>query len=425
MSMNIARGWKYPQPPPRDIRLNLNSSQARGLLISTNFSAFWNRTGAINTVIQNFTKRTVDGILYGSGGGVTWHYDQLVGPFLRSLGTNDGLHWGDCKQVEGIGQLSVSAWIRRSSAYNEDMIWGKHVGTTNGTFYLAVINGTTIRYTIINSSSSRVDHDVTFTFATNTWHHVVGVYDGTDIKIYINGNHVGTPSAQTGVTKDSASTLAIFDYSGTGWGLAGDIADPRLYDTALSAGDVWNMYDPATRWDLYKPIAPTLWPVGAAATPPDAPTSLTATAASSSQINLAWTDNASDEDGFEIERSPDGSDWSQIDTAAADAESYNDTTCDPNTLYYYRVRAENGAGNSAYTNTASATTPPDDVTLQQYIVWDGDQLRQTDYRYIALADGVPIPDTVAGVAWIYVDEADGDLKVKFGDGTVTVIAADT
>lgn len=42
-----------------------------------------------------------------------------------------------------------------------------------------------------------------------------------------------------------------------------------------------------------------------------------------------------------------------------------------------------------------------------------------------LADGVAAPATLTGYAQIYVDSADGDLKVKFGDGTTKVIAADT
>lgn len=44
---------------------------------------------------------------------------------------------------------------------------------------------------------------------------------------------------------------------------------------------------------------------------------------------------------------------------------------------------------------------------------------------IKLADGTTAPATVAGVAQIYVDTADGDLKVKFGDGTVKTIVVDT
>ncbi len=43
----------------------------------------------------------------------------------------------------------------------------------------------------------------------------------------------------------------------------------------------------------------------------------------------------------------------------------------------------------------------------------------------ALTDGVTAPGTASGWAQIYVDSADGDLKVKFGDGTVKTIATDT
>lgn len=44
---------------------------------------------------------------------------------------------------------------------------------------------------------------------------------------------------------------------------------------------------------------------------------------------------------------------------------------------------------------------------------------------ISIKDGVTAPGTSSGYAQIYVDTADGDLKVKFGDGTVKVLAADT
>lgn len=44
---------------------------------------------------------------------------------------------------------------------------------------------------------------------------------------------------------------------------------------------------------------------------------------------------------------------------------------------------------------------------------------------IALIDGITAPSTITGHAVIYVDTADGDLKVKFGDGTVKTIVVDT
>lgn len=45
--------------------------------------------------------------------------------------------------------------------------------------------------------------------------------------------------------------------------------------------------------------------------------------------------------------------------------------------------------------------------------------------HLRLVDGITAPSTVAGLAQIYVDSADGDLKVKFGDGTVKTIVVDT
>lgn len=44
---------------------------------------------------------------------------------------------------------------------------------------------------------------------------------------------------------------------------------------------------------------------------------------------------------------------------------------------------------------------------------------------MGLADGVTAPATAVGTANIYVDSADGDLKVKFGDGTTKTLATDT
>jgi hypothetical protein len=91
---------------------------------------------------------------------------------------------------------------------------------------------------------------------------------------------------------------------------------------------------------------------------PSAPSGLSATAASSNQINLTWTDNSNNEDGFRIERKTGaGGTYAQIAQVAAGVTSYQNTGLSATTTYYYRVRAYNAVGNSAYSNEASATTP--------------------------------------------------------------------
>lgn len=91
------------------------------------------------------------------------------------------------------------------------------------------------------------------------------------------------------------------------------------------------------------------------------PSGLTATVASSSQINLSWADNSTTETGFRIERKIGaGGTYNEIATVVANAASYSDTGLSASTTYYYRVRAYNAIGNSSYTNETNATTqaPP-------------------------------------------------------------------
>jgi hypothetical protein len=95
---------------------------------------------------------------------------------------------------------------------------------------------------------------------------------------------------------------------------------------------------------------------GPAPTVPAAPTGLSATAVSSSQINLAWTDNASNETGFRIERSTDGVGFSEIGVVGANVMTYASTALSAATPYWYRVRAYNATGSSAFVGPTSTST---------------------------------------------------------------------
>lgn len=96
---------------------------------------------------------------------------------------------------------------------------------------------------------------------------------------------------------------------------------------------------------------------------PNAPSDHSAIAVSSSQINLAWTDNSNNEDGFKIERSTDGVIFSQIATVSPNITIFGNIGLSPSTMYYYRIRAYNSIGNSAYSNTAQATTSATPITI--------------------------------------------------------------
>ena len=98
-------------------------------------------------------------------------------------------------------------------------------------------------------------------------------------------------------------------------------------------------------------------PMGVVTVPtlPADPTSFTATAAGPIRVDLAWQDVSDNEDGFRVERSTNGTSWTTLTTTAPDVTSYA-TFVAPNTHYYFRVRATNGAGDSAEA-AAEVVTP--------------------------------------------------------------------
>ena len=96
-------------------------------------------------------------------------------------------------------------------------------------------------------------------------------------------------------------------------------------------------------------------PTGAGGAPL-APSGFTATYLSDTSLTLAWTDNSSNELNFEIDRSPNGTDtWTALSDPAANATSATNTGLTVDTTYYYRLRAVNASGNSAYVTTSGLT----------------------------------------------------------------------
>lgn len=92
------------------------------------------------------------------------------------------------------------------------------------------------------------------------------------------------------------------------------------------------------------------------ATAPSAPSALTVTAVTDARINLRWTDTATNEDGFRLERRTGSGAYQQINLLNPNAITYSDTGLLAATAYTYRITAYNTTGDSDYSNEASATT---------------------------------------------------------------------
>jgi hypothetical protein len=89
---------------------------------------------------------------------------------------------------------------------------------------------------------------------------------------------------------------------------------------------------------------------------PAAPGNLVASAVSASQVNLEWSDNASNESGYKIESKTGPGAFTEIATVGAGITVWSNTGLPSGTTVTYRVYAYNMAGSSPYSNEATATT---------------------------------------------------------------------
>jgi fibronectin type 3 domain-containing protein len=134
---------------------------------------------------------------------------------------------------------------------------------------------------------------------------------------------------------------------------------------------------------------------------PLAPGGLKASAVSSNQINLSWSDVLG-ETGFTIQRSVDGITWTQIATTGGGVTSYQDTGLTGSTTYEYEVSASNAGGTSAYSNPVSASTFATVPDAPTGLTASTVSTSQIDLAWNAVtgATGYKIDRSANGVTWV-------------------------
>jgi len=157
----------------------------------------------------------------------------------------------------------------------------------------------------------------------------------------VHGSSTATGSAGTYTAGVHSFALTYFKSSG---GSNGSLT--LQWRTPQSGGNFVNV--PSSAYAQNAPIT---------GTPPQAPSNLVATAASAKKIALTWQDNSTTETGFQVFRSTSsGGTYVTIATVKPAVTSYNDSSLNPGTTYYYKITAINQSGSSAFSNIANATT---------------------------------------------------------------------
>ncbi len=261
----------------------------------------------------------------------------------RFDGTNDNVRVNNSTAINPSQRVSVEAWIK-PEALPASGSFASIV--TKRESYALQFNGPRLEFTIMQNGVRRRAQAPVGAVVANQTYHVVGTYDGTTSRLYVNGAQVAT-TALTGAIGPASNGLNIASWDGSIEFMRGTVDDVAVYGAAL----------PAARVAAHHAAGTTSTPP-----PPDppvaAPSGLSAMAASQTQVELRWDDNATNESEFVIERDTNSSFPSpQATPIGENSTAYSVTGLTPGTQYYFRVKARNVSQTSAWSNVANATTP--------------------------------------------------------------------
>lgn len=185
-------------------------------------------------------------------------------------------------------------------------------------------------------------------------------YSNRQPNIYFNG-----ALTRTGLTSTRDPVTPPRYIGGvTNSAFQGDIAEILFFDGTLTTSE---------RLTLESYLA-TKYAV--VATAPGSPLALAATAISSNQISLTWTQALDDAAGFRVERKlGSGGTYQEITSVGAKANAFLDFGLAANSTYFYRVKAYNLAGATYSSGVSATTTNRVEMPLTNVVLWfraDGD-----------------------------------------------------
>ena len=283
----------------------------------------------------------------GTLAGATWTDSGKINGALSFNGTSSRVDVPNTTSLQLTTAMTLEAWVNPTTVTST---WRDVIYKGRNDYFLAATNsaGKPVGEGFIGGVITKAIGPSKLVIGT--WTHLATSYDGTAIKLYVNGTLVGTKTA-AGAIRTSANPLQIGGDSIFGQYFTGKIDEVRIYNTALTQTQI--------QTDMTTAIGTV------PGTGPSAPGNLTASAVSSAEVDLTWTASTSNVGvaNYLVERcqgtgcAATPANFSQIATTNAQTLAFDDTGLAANGSYSYRVRArDNGNTSGPYSNVATAST---------------------------------------------------------------------
>lgn len=189
---------------------------------------------SINIAGVGATGVLTNGVAFVANSGGTFVFD----------GTNDYIDCGNDSSLSALGgttNITASAWVYYTAYGGGGQPYS--VITVKGSPWTWLMENPSNTFTFrITAGGSDVNVVDTSTHLLNTWYNVVGTYDGSNMRIYVNGVLKNT-RAQAGILGTNSETAKIGTYQGTNYNLTGRIANVSIYNRTLSSTEILQNYN--------------------------------------------------------------------------------------------------------------------------------------------------------------------------------------
>ena len=197
-------------------------------------AAYWHFDEGKGTVAHDIDNRN-DGTLGGGDANKAPAWSSEGGGSLLFDGTDDVLKVPDSDGLDLDGDgLTLSCWVKRSSASSGNLV--KKADASNG-YRLWITASGAVQFEVLFSGTTKTVTSAT-TIPLNTWKHVVARYNGSKLRVFIDG---ATDRAKTAATDSLAATtepLWLGYYDATNHHFHGYLDDVSIYDRSLSNGEI-------------------------------------------------------------------------------------------------------------------------------------------------------------------------------------------
>ena len=309
-----------------------------------------------------------------------YHLDETSSPYKDIVGFSDGTSSTPPSSIAGVvgnaqnfsnqtidipddnsfdwkfdDSFSIEFWMKTSNTPVGNVVMvGRADAVSTLIWWVGVNSNGHIYFTLTdvnNVSASIGDKDPVVN--DDKWHLITAIRDNAVGKnyLYIDGNKVDSIAAN--YTGGFASTAQInVGYLNSSFYYNGSLDEVAFYSVNLPQADIQDHYYKGLKGYGYCEMIP----------PITTPTNLIAIKdnVDSTNVNLAWQDNSSNELGFVIQRKLGDTTsvelFAAMDTVGADVATYTDTTVSDTTTYTYRVYAYNADTVSQFSNLAQITT---------------------------------------------------------------------